>query len=364
MANIKRMTQDEFETTISGSEPNFDAKKDILSKLEIVKTLNWYTANRDTKASKKYIVDYFRKNKLKLDESKLNEVTPTFGWLCRMIVRGANLSEDHKNYLNQNITLLKEAKKEKKVVEEPTATVSVRDRVQEKAFECAGEIEGAIDKFILTKYKEEISPLSIMMDKAIKGMHANILIGVYKNQRDQWQNVLDTDDAQIKEGYSNFRKSDIKKLIAYHQRIIDDAQTIIGEAKKTRKPRKRKVKTPEQLIGKLKYCLEDKDLKIKSVDPKNIIAAEAVWIFNRKTRKLGCYFADDSSGLTVKGSTIQNYSEVKSISKTVRKPDEMIPNVINGGKVFLRNVLQEIRAKESKLNGRINKDTMIIRIVK
>ena len=76
------------------------------------------------------------------------------------------------------------------------------------------------------------------------------------------------------------------------------------------------------------------------------------------------YHAEDAGGLSVKGSSIVNFSESKSVQKTLRKPDAMIPEVLKGGKVFLRNVLDGIKAVESKLNGRINADTILLRVMK
>jgi hypothetical protein len=70
------------------------------------------------------------------------------------------------------------------------------------------------------------------------------------------------------------------------------------------------------------------------------------------------------SGLSVKGSSITEFSETKSIQKTLRKPDVTLPEVLKGGKVLLRNVIADIRAKESCLTGRINDDTILLRMVK
>jgi hypothetical protein len=48
----------------------------------------------------------------------------------------------------------------------------------------------------------------------------------------------------------------------------------------------------------------------------------------------------------------------------LRKPEVTLPEVLSGGKVFLRSVLSDIRAVESVLNGRINKDTILLRVMK
>jgi hypothetical protein len=89
-----------------------------------------------------------------------------------------------------------------------------------------------------------------------------------------------------------------------------------------------------------------------------------MWVYNTKNKKLGVYNAEDAGGFSVKGTTITGYSEDKSTQKTLRKPAEVLPEVLKGGKVFLRSVLTNIRAVESKLNGRLNKDIILLKVVK
>jgi hypothetical protein len=139
---------------------------------------------------------------------------------------------------------------------------------------------------------------------------------------------------------------------------------LAGEAVKTRKPRKRKAKSADQLIAKLNYAKDFAELKIVSVDPKTIIGASSLWVYNTKTRKLGVYQALDASGLNIKGSTIQNFAESKSVSKTLRKPEVTVHEVLKAGKVALRSVLTDIRAAEKPLTGRINDDTILLRVAK
>ncbi len=78
---------------------------------------------------------------------------------------------------------------------------------------------------------------------------------------------------------------------------------------------------------------------------------------------LGVYHADDAGGFSVKGTCVTNYTESKSISKTVRKPGEMLPEVLKAGKIALRNVLTGIATKESLLTGRLNKDVVLLRVL-
>ena len=165
------------------------------------------------------------------------------------------------------------------------------------------------------------------------------------------------------EAWSCYTKAQLKKLVAFCDQIITDLMKFLEASSQSRKPRKRKKKTPEQLIAKLNYQEAYAPSDLKSEDPKKIIGAQQLWIYNTKTKKLGVYHAEDASGLSIKGSTIINHSESKSITKTLRKPDEVIPQVIKGGKVYLRNVLSELTTKESLLNGRINTDTILLKIL-
>jgi hypothetical protein len=198
----------------------------------------------------------------------------------------------------------------------------------------------------------------------IKGVHTKHISDWFKTKRIEFDDVLHTDDAEVKEGYSNFSKPQLKKIIAWCDQVILDCGKIAGEAVKSRKPRKRKSKTPEQLVAKISVMEEHKELKLKSVPAKDIIGAMQLWVFNTKNRKLGCYHAIDADGLSVKGSSIINFNESKSVQKTLRKPEATMPEIVKGGKVYLRNALEGIRAVESGLTGRLNADIILVRVVK
>jgi len=92
------------------------------------------------------------------------------------------------------------------------------------------------------------------------------------------------------------------------------------------------------------------------------VGAKELWIFNTKTRKLGKYVAKEFSELTVKGTSIVNFDEAKSVQKTLRKPEEQLKEFKSAGKVQLRKFLEDIKAVDIKLNGRINEDTILLKV--
>ena len=131
-----------------------------------------------------------------------------------------------------------------------------------------------------------------------------------------------------------------------------------------RKPRKKKVKPAHVLVSKLQFLAEYLELNIKSVDPKGIINASQLWSYNVKTRNLSVYHAMDSDGLSIRGTTVTGFDEASSITKKVRKPENLLQQVLNEGKVGLRGIMKSLTTVEQRANGRINKDTILLRVLK
>lgn len=347
----------------AGAEPKFSTE---LSQIDLSKALSWYSQNKDSKDSQKYAADYFKKKfKISISDATKSK-PPTFGFMCRIVSNGGILSQKDQEWFDSEVEDVKKKVSSKNNVEEKTNKTSpnIQDRIKEKASECVGELEGLIDILIDSRFTENVSPYSVMHTLEIKGVHTKHVVDRFKKVRAEYDSVINTTDAEIKEGYSNFKKTDLKKLITFCDQVILDANKISGEAVKSRKPRKRKVKTVEQLTAKVKICQEFKELNLTSVDIKSIIGTMQLWVYNTKTRKLGVYHASDAGGLSIKGSSLQNYSEDKSIQKKLRKPEVTLPEILKGGKVYLRNAIDGIKAVASPLSGRLNEDTILLRTVK
>jgi hypothetical protein len=347
----------------SGTEPKFTTE---LTPSEMMKSLSWYAQNKDRKDAFKYACDFFKKNH-KLDVSDvMKERVSTFGFVCRIVSNGGILNKNYQVWFDQEIEKIKEQVKNfvPKEVVEKTNVVSIQDRIRDKANDCIAELEFQVDDFILSGCSANVSPFGIFNTMNIKDAQTKYIVEWAKSKRTQFDEVLNTEDKELKEGYSNFTKPQLKKLIGYFDQVILDCQKLSGVSVKSRKPRKRKTKSPEQLVSKLKYMYEFPELKLKSVKPNEVIGCMSLWVYNTKTRKLGVYHAEDAGGLSVKGSSLLNFAESKSVQKKLRKPEVTLPEVLNGGKVFLRSVMDGIRAVESNLTGRINSDTILLKVTK
>ena len=134
------------------------------------------------------------------------------------------------------------------------------------------------------------------------------------------------------------------------------------EAKVNRAPRKTKAKPVEKIISKMKFLKQDDKLKLVSINPADVLGAKELWVFNIKTRKIGKYVAAEFQELGVKGTSITGFNESVSVQKTLRKPEEQLKEFKAAGKVQLRKFLEDIKAVDIKLNGRINEDTILLKV--
>lgn len=360
----QRKTLEEIEVKLTGGEPNFKGKE--LLNIDMTEALNWYSQNRETKDAIKYTVEYLKKHKIKIDPSITNKQKPTFGFLCRLKTTGALFSEAHQNSFDM---LLSEMTVEVPVTEVlvavPVVTnvIPIQVRNAERVSEVAGELEGCIDDYILEDFAKFQSPYRLMHSR-IKGVHASKVSEIFKHRRHQFAEPITSKDNVLVEGHSNFTKSQLKKLVAYCDLIILDCTRISGEAKLAKKPRKAKFKTPGQLVEKVVFCESNDEYGLKSEAPQRIIGAMQLWVFNIKTRKLGIYQAQDVDGFSIKGTVLLNFSETKSVHKTLRKPETVLSSILKGSKAFLSTAMDSVTTAESCLNGRLNRDTILLKIVK
>ena len=251
-------------------------------------------------------------------------------------------------------------------VKKDVYTPSIQERLREVSLGMTEEIETAIEAFQTdpeTFDPKAFKVLNLLKAKQAKAAHARIIRDFYSgNLTELLELASGKADEQLREGYSHRSKKQIKSFIAFLQEIESACNMLMQEAKVNKKPRAKKAVSKDKIIAKLKYKKSDEPLKLVSVNPADIIGAQELWIFNSKTRKLGKYVAAEFQELGIKGTTITGFSEMKSVQKTLRKPAEQLKAFKEAGKVVLRKFLEEINAVDTKMNGRINEDIMLLKV--
>ena len=287
-----------------------------------------------------------------------NSGRDTAAWLRAEIVK---ILEQGKNDIDPEVEAA-----EKEAAKKAVYTPSIQERVREAAYRMTEELEDAIEGFQTDP--ENFDPkafkvLNLLKGKEVKAAHARIIKEFYaRNLAELEELASGKADEQLREGYSHRSRKQIKNLIAFYQEIKSACDMLAQEAKVNRAPRARKAQPKEKIVAKMKYMKSNEPLKLVSINPTDIIGAKELWVFNTKTRKLGKYIANEYMDLGVKGTTITGFNETTSIQKTVRKPEEKLKEFKSAGKVQLRKFLDEINATDTKMNGRINEDTVLLKV--
>lgn len=338
---------------------------------DLIEAYNWYNYVCDTNDAVEFILEYLKSNKVpKNILTKVTKIDPfslrTIGWNCRILSTGGHLpKEDHVKSFNKLQELLDSVKLTiEDVAEEPHKNViSIQERIKEKTVDVIGTLEEEIDKFCLNK-SSDFDPAQWFRENNIKSLIASRISQYYQPLYSEIYDALHKEDDQLKEYYHRWKKADLKKYAEFVKNIITAAETTSVATKMTRKPRKKKQKPAGLIIKKLKYKEKDNDLNITSINPATLVGSDQLWTYNTKSRTLAVYNSLGPVGLSVKGTTITGYDEKTSITKKLRKPEDILPRVLEGGKLVLRKVMDEINTKSKEANGRINTDTILLRTIK
>jgi hypothetical protein len=277
--------------------------------------------------------------------------------------------------------ILAAEKKAEEKAEKKIYTPTIQERIEEQSQEACEAIEEWLEGFI--KDKKSFNPkgfdfTSHFSNMKVSQAHARKIKGYYENEYAEAKLIqsLPTpgeinrikDDKerdyaqQLREGYSHLKKTESKMYLDALEHLMGACDLVIDASKAVRKTRVKKAPSKEKVIAKLQYKDKDDRLQVASVNPIELIGATEIWIYNTKTRKLGKYVAEESAKvMTVKGNTIIGFDADKSVQKTLRKPEEVVKAFKSAGKVKLRTFLNDIATTDTKLSGRFNTDTIILK---
>ena len=87
-----------------------------------------------------------------------------------------------------------------------------------------------------------------------------------------------------------------------------------------------------------------------------------MYIYNRKNRKLIEYVTTATAGFEIAGTSIKNFDSKISRQATLRKPDEILPMILNKTEKQIEKVWDSITTKINSPNGRVNADCLLMRV--
>jgi len=237
---------------------------------------------------------------------------------------------------------------------------TIQDRLAERTSEIIGELEGIFDD-VATGVKNPTKLYDYLVANNVVQSQLGKYEDVYKTRKAELELAVSKKDEQVREGYSHLKAADFKRIIAWIDDLLAAVEQYRGVKKATKKARVKKAPSKEKLVARLKYAKDNAALKIVSINPADIIGAGELWVYNTKSRKLGRYVAAAYKQLSIKGTSIEGFDTDKSVCKTLRKPEEKLKEFARAGKIQLRKFLDDIKATETKMNGRINADIVLLK---
>jgi hypothetical protein len=355
----KATTEDrkEFVSRQRGQDPVLRQKT---YKNDLLNYTNYHNKNTEIKVLRKWAIEY--QNTLdKKFASLLNKASDfelrSIGMMGHAVMRGYYVSEEHVARINDDIAQL--IAKYKEVVDEPKQEKpAVAVPVVDKSSVHIAEANGAIDEWILKG--APFSMKDYLTANSISGPVAKNIGQAFVRLEAELTETIEGNDPQLKEAYAYLGKVRLRKFLAFVSQMIADCQQQIVTAKVQRKPRARKEKPANVLVAKMKFLREFPELGLKGEDPKSIVGAQQVWLFDVEKRKLACYTAEKGKTLTVKGTTILGWDVAESSMKTLRKPEEIVS--ANLAKRTLNANFNGVKTKPQAVNGRTNENVLILKV--
>ena len=361
----------------TGREPIWDTERALAMTQEefdhhLRKSFFYYNYFYSAKDLKKYVVDWMKDKYSKNDVSRFirssDRLLPiTVCSLIKAHNQGMPLREKELNYVQNRIyeiinsDIPDEPAAEQKTVA-PSAVKTIQDRLNEKTSEHLAHFEGLYDE-VVTGRTVDPKAYDYLVSNAVPQSQIKKFEDLFMARKTELGEALGRADEQIAEAYKHYKVSDYKRHHAFIQGILDALDQYRNVKKATKKARVKRAPNKEKVVSKLKYMKEEKTLKLVSINPVDIIGAQELWCYNTKTRKLYKYVADSVTGpLGIKGTSLTGYNESTSIGKTLRKPEEKLKEFAKAGKIQLRKFLEDIKATETLGNGRLNSDTVLLKV--
>lgn len=287
---------------------------------------------------------------------------------CILHFRGWEHNEKDMEYfvplfeeLVQKAKLIIEEKKEEQ--KNKPAPISPVERTRRKILDTAyGDFqEFVIDQWIEGNYKVKFDMYTRFKMGGLKSNAINMIKDMIQPEYDELNDAYNKTCDQAVEAYSHVTKSELKSMMKTLDEIFSDLERLRDSFKAKRMPRAKKPKASDRQVEKLKYLQEDMDSKLTSINPILIPGKHKLFVYNVKQRKLMEYTTDSVSGFEVRGSTITNFTNGRSC--TLRKPEEILPQIIQKTEKQIENVWNGITTKITKPTGRINSDCILMRVI-
>lgn len=356
----KRKTKKILSTNavVYGPEPKFIADEitDENYNSVIAPLLLWYgqyagieSEKKRTATHKAWIKEWALQNGFKKKEFSIpTQGISTVASVARLALKEFPIKDDHVDFIKNKISEWK-----------PTKNATGFDRVAH------GKKLAAQRKL---KEEQEFTQLYTAFDHAIdcvlEGQSPEYSVTLITPKQEKELTAYYSrclEEIRQSEDYKG-RKRLFNKLVAIHEKILEDIKHQAQKTRMLKKANRAKAKTKKPAISqvkKLQYMSVHSDYNMASVDPEKLVGAGTVYVFDTKKRFLKKFVSNSVDGIQVSGTTLKNCNGTQ---KTIRKPNEQLLGFDKLPITKAAKVYDGIRAVDKETTGRMNKDVILLRV--
>lgn len=303
--------------------------------LNYSKALGFYSYFYTAEESRDFFKEYVKNNKIQIDEKQIDNMSQwpvTVGWIAEMINTGSKMRPETMDYFNKKI-------EEIKLVKSPDPS----ERIIESTY--SSEIIAQIEKCVVFGDYDKIY-LLMRTNDFIKDKEK---IKIWFNHR-----ISKNNNQSLNEIF--------KDIISYEHKqpeIIENSVVIKEKPVVQRKPRKKKLLTPDKILKFIK--IKDTEGELKSINKSKILSSDTLILFNTKYRIM-TFLVSKKEKFDVYRTAITEIDVNKSFSKKIRKPEE-IKNILTGTKKSVEMNIRKLKTTELKVSEKYytNENVMLLK---
>ena len=373
MKPVKLLNPRSSDTNVMGGEPPWRTQPTENRISALSKAFSWYNYFYGKKDAREMIVNYLESQDRKADVRVLKSIPDsairlTTGWLCRMNMVGLELNETEQikldNLLKEILSSKQTAEVDAEPAQEGPARPNIQDRLREKVGECAAELDGMFDEFMMAgaKMSADYKPIMVIRGMNVVPQMISEISNRWKRNLAEFEEAVEGKDALLVEAYSYLTKIQLRNCVKFCEAVINDCGAYVQIKKVERKPRKVKAVPPEKRAAKFKHTAEFAELKIKGLPAASLVDKAEAWLYDTKKRKLVHVVADShTQAFTIKNNSIIGYSTVETLQKTVRKPADVIRAMQAAGKPAARKIYRDLTTTETSWNARGTENLLVLK---
>jgi len=259
--------------------------------------------------------------------------------------------------------LIEQGKSELPVDEVKTeVVVSPQQRLENKVNDTVlTELDTVLDEWTNGK-KSTFDLYSLMKKYELTSLSIPYIQPVIEQLLAEYNDAVNKTCEQAVEAYAHISKAELTRRIGIFEKMLADLESVKMESKARRAPRQKKPRAADKQVSKVKFQKEDRNFKLVSIVPTQIVGAMRLFVFNTATRKLTEYVTTSTKGFEISGTTIKNFDIELSRTTTLRKPEEILPVVLKKTPNQISKEWDKLTTKNSVPNGRLNETTILLRV--